>query len=336
MVFAVETYCPATDGISAARIEEEVILTPKGAQIISLFPADRAAHRQPVLDARCSTPPARSSASSCASASPRSAGPSRTSATFAASSSSGAGGSASRLTRISSRSASSCRDPRPARWASRWGCRVADSPAASPPGWGSPCPRQSRSRSSPWVPAPSPAPPDRGRSTGSRWSPSPSSPRRCGGWRAPSVPIASGPASRCWPPSSCSSPRRRRARSAPSCWVACSASGGAATHRERPLVGCRWRCRAGSPRPVSPRSSCCWSGSRSRYDSGRGHAVEVFEAFYRAGALVFGGGHVVLPLLEAAVVPPGWVSERARFSPATAPPRRCRVRSSPSPRIWAR
>ncbi len=31
-------------------------------------------------------------------------------------------------------------------------------------------------------------------------------------------------------------------------------------------------------------------------------------AFYRAGALVFGGGHVVLPLLQAAVVPPGWVS----------------------------
>src|SRR6266403_716846 len=39
MVFAVETYCPATDGISAARIEEEVILTPEGAKIISLFPA---------------------------------------------------------------------------------------------------------------------------------------------------------------------------------------------------------------------------------------------------------------------------------------------------------
>ena len=32
MVFAVETYCPATDGISAARIEEEVILTPRGAR----------------------------------------------------------------------------------------------------------------------------------------------------------------------------------------------------------------------------------------------------------------------------------------------------------------
>jgi len=40
MVFAVETYCPASDGVSAARIEEEVILTPKGAQVISLYPAE--------------------------------------------------------------------------------------------------------------------------------------------------------------------------------------------------------------------------------------------------------------------------------------------------------
>jgi Xaa-Pro aminopeptidase len=40
MMFAVETYCPATDGTSAARIEEEVIVTPAGAQIITLFPAD--------------------------------------------------------------------------------------------------------------------------------------------------------------------------------------------------------------------------------------------------------------------------------------------------------
>jgi Xaa-Pro dipeptidase len=39
MVFAVETYCPATDGISAARIEEEVILTPTGPKVISLYPA---------------------------------------------------------------------------------------------------------------------------------------------------------------------------------------------------------------------------------------------------------------------------------------------------------
>ena len=34
----------------------------------------------------------------------------------------------------------------------------------------------------------------------------------------------------------------------------------------------------------------------------------VFNAFYRAGALIFGGGHVMLPLLQAAVVPSGWVS----------------------------
>jgi Xaa-Pro dipeptidase len=40
MLFAVETYCPATDGVSAARIEEEVIVTPAGAQIITLFPAE--------------------------------------------------------------------------------------------------------------------------------------------------------------------------------------------------------------------------------------------------------------------------------------------------------
>jgi Xaa-Pro dipeptidase len=40
MVFAVETFCPATDGVSAARIEEEVVLTPTGAKIITLYPAD--------------------------------------------------------------------------------------------------------------------------------------------------------------------------------------------------------------------------------------------------------------------------------------------------------
>lgn len=36
-------------------------------------------------------------------------------------------------------------------------------------------------------------------------------------------------------------------------------------------------------------------------------ALAVVDAFYRAGSLVFGGGHVVLPLLQAEVVPPGWV-----------------------------
>jgi chromate transporter len=39
--------------------------------------------------------------------------------------------------------------------------------------------------------------------------------------------------------------------------------------------------------------------------------LRLFDAFYRAGALVFGGGHVVLPLLQAAVVPTGWVSSDA-------------------------
>jgi chromate transporter len=37
-------------------------------------------------------------------------------------------------------------------------------------------------------------------------------------------------------------------------------------------------------------------------------SLRLFGAFYRAGSLVFGGGHVVLPLLQAAVVPGGWVS----------------------------
>ena len=40
-------------------------------------------------------------------------------------------------------------------------------------------------------------------------------------------------------------------------------------------------------------------------------AVGLFDAFYRSGALVFGGGHVVLPLLRDAVVAPGWVSANA-------------------------
>ena len=38
-------------------------------------------------------------------------------------------------------------------------------------------------------------------------------------------------------------------------------------------------------------------------------AVSLFDAFYRAGSLVFGGGHVVLPLLNETVVVPGWVGE---------------------------
>ncbi|CAM5467196.1 chromate efflux transporter [Mycolicibacterium aubagnense] len=49
---------------------------------------------------------------------------------------------------------------------------------------------------------------------------------------------------------------------------------------------------------VAPPVLLAWTGS---------HVLAFFDAFYRSGALVFGGGHVVLPLLENAVAAPGWV-----------------------------
>ena len=39
--------------------------------------------------------------------------------------------------------------------------------------------------------------------------------------------------------------------------------------------------------------------------------VAMFDSFYRSGSLVFGGGHVVLPLLEQELVPTGWISEES-------------------------
>ncbi|CAM3326130.1 chromate efflux transporter (plasmid) [Paracoccus versutus] len=42
--------------------------------------------------------------------------------------------------------------------------------------------------------------------------------------------------------------------------------------------------------------------------AGQSQGLAVIDSFYRAGALVFGGGHVVLPLLQAGVVAPGWVT----------------------------
>lgn len=42
--------------------------------------------------------------------------------------------------------------------------------------------------------------------------------------------------------------------------------------------------------------------------AGGSQALELVDGFYRSGALVFGGGHVVLPLLQAETVAPGWVS----------------------------
>jgi chromate transporter len=41
------------------------------------------------------------------------------------------------------------------------------------------------------------------------------------------------------------------------------------------------------------------------------HVIALIGSFYRSGALVFGGGHVVLPLLQQSVVPPGWVGNDA-------------------------
>jgi chromate transporter len=52
------------------------------------------------------------------------------------------------------------------------------------------------------------------------------------------------------------------------------------------------------------------------------HSLALADAFYRSGALVFGGGHVVLPLLDARVVDPGWVSQRRRERRRRRPPAR--------------
>ena len=56
---------------------------------------------------------------------------------------------------------------------------------------------------------------------------------------------------------------------------------------------------------------------------GSPQGVALFDAFYRSGALVFGGGHVVLPLLRDAFVAPGWVSDNtflAGYGAAQAAP----------------
>ena len=55
----------------------------------------------------------------------------------------------------------------------------------------------------------------------------------------------------------------------------------------------------------------CSSGLPILQSLGVWQGVAVFDAFYRSGALVFGGGHVVLPLLREAFVAPGWVSDDA-------------------------
>jgi chromate transporter len=68
--------------------------------------------------------------------------------------------------------------------------------------------------------------------------------------------------------------------------------------------------------PISPRMAIVFAGlffallALSFVPAPAG-AAALAAAFYRSGALVFGGGHVVLPLLRAAVVDPGWVSDSA-------------------------
>lgn len=46
-------------------------------------------------------------------------------------------------------------------------------------------------------------------------------------------------------------------------------------------------------------------------EASHSHALALIDSFYRSGSLVFGGGHVVLPLLQRAVVPPGWIGNDA-------------------------
>ena len=68
--------------------------------------------------------------------------------------------------------------------------------------------------------------------------------------------------------------------------------------------------------PISRRTAIVFAGRVLRppgavVRSGPPGRAALAAAFYRSGALVFGGGHVVLPLLRAAVVDPGWVSDGA-------------------------
>ena len=66
---------------------------------------------------------------------------------------------------------------------------------------------------------------------------------------------------------------------------------------------------------------------------GAAQGIALFDAFYRSGALVFGGGHVVLPLLRDAVVTPGWVNDNT-FLSGYGPRKPFQVPYSRSPPIW--
>ncbi|MEO8685973.1 MAG: chromate efflux transporter [Devosia sp.] len=83
-----------------------------------------------------------------------------------------------------------------------------------------------------------------------------------------------------------------------------------------------WLCRADQPPPVHhsrfPVSRRAGTVALALFASllallplfaASNQGLTLFDAFYRSGALVFGGGHVVLPLLQEAVVRPGWVTD---------------------------
>ncbi|KWF67271.1 chromate transporter [Burkholderia multivorans] len=71
------------------------------------------------------------------------------------------------------------------------------------------------------------------------------------------------------------------------------------------------------PLHVSPRAGVLWLASFAALVVAlplaaralHADSLAIVDAFFRTGALVFGGGHVVLPLLQAAVVAPGWVDD---------------------------
>lgn len=120
-----------------------------------------------------------------------------------------------------------------------------------------------------------------------------------------------------------------RTRASIAVLAACVALSGAASFAQIAAIALGgvlglWFCRSGSTNPVGhiallvpPRVAFAalamyfvlLVGPPLWQNHGGGQDLAFFAAFYRSGALVFGGGHVVLPLLREAFVTPGWVSD---------------------------
>ena len=97
----------------------------------------------------------------------------------------------------------------------------------------------------------------------------------------------------------------------PAAAVVVPITGTAAAGPGRPRRTSGSRAGAGPPWPWRRHGSSWWSGARSPPASPVSPELGFLAALVRAGALVFGGGHVVLPLLDAGVVTPGWVTPDA-------------------------